>query len=104
MAQRDHGGVTAAREEPTVVGRVSLAHGANRQGIGYSYHWLIRALALIRKGEIDQARPWYDKAVASIEAQRKNRVEIEPTIETLRAEAAVLLGVAELPDDVFARP
>jgi tetratricopeptide (TPR) repeat protein len=61
-------------------------------GTGYSYHWLIRALALARKGEIDQARPWYDKAAASIESAKK-RIGIEPTIEILRAEAAALLDI-----------
>jgi hypothetical protein len=49
-------------------------------------------LALARKGEIDQARPWYYKAAASIESAKK-RTSIEPTIEILRAEAAALLDI-----------
>jgi superkiller protein 3 len=55
-------------------------------------HWRLRRLV--------EARQWYDKAVARMEKSRPG--DEEP--RRLRAEAGALMGLAELPADVFARP
>jgi tetratricopeptide (TPR) repeat protein len=58
------------------------------------------AMARWQLGQKEEARTWYDKAVAWME-------KIRPKDEGLlrfRAEAAALLGLSDLPADVFARP
>jgi tetratricopeptide (TPR) repeat protein len=58
------------------------------------------AMARWQLGQRDEARTWYDKAVAWI-----RRKELEnPELDRFRAEAATLLGLADLPADVIARP
>ena len=51
-------------------------------------------------GHADEARSWYAKAVAWTE---KNAPQNKELIR-FRAEAAALLGLSELPEDVFSRP
>jgi serine/threonine protein kinase/tetratricopeptide (TPR) repeat protein len=55
------------------------------------------AMAHWRFGHKDQARRWYDKAAAW---KPKNKFENEELLR-FRAEAAALLGLADLPADVF---
>jgi hypothetical protein len=55
-------------------------------------------MARWRLGQRDEARAWYDKAVAWME---KNQPKDEG-LRRFRAEAATLLGLADLPPDVFA--
>lgn len=61
---------------------------------------LFLAMACWRLGREDEARTWYGKAVARMEKDQPK----DPELARFRAEATVLLGVAELPADVFARP
>jgi serine/threonine protein kinase/tetratricopeptide (TPR) repeat protein len=58
------------------------------------------AMAHRQRGESDPALRWYHKAVAWMD---KNGPE-DDLLWRFRAEAAGLLGLADLPDDVFARP
>jgi serine/threonine protein kinase/Tfp pilus assembly protein PilF len=62
--------------------------------------WFFLAMAHWQFGERDQARDWYDRAV---EWMAKNRPR-DGKLKRFRAEAAALLGLADLPADVFARP
>jgi tetratricopeptide (TPR) repeat protein len=74
------------------------ALGKSRSPINVGSFFL--AMAHWQLGDRDQARAWYDKAVAWMD-------QYAPRDEQLlrfRAEAAALLGLNELPDDVFARP
>jgi tetratricopeptide (TPR) repeat protein len=58
------------------------------------------AMAHWQLGRKDRARTWYDWAVAWMDKNRPRDVELIQ----FRAEAAALLGRADLPADVFARP
>jgi len=49
------------------------------------------------------ARAEFDALVASVSSDVRGRALLDELLR-LRAEAAALLGVAELPADVFARP
>jgi tetratricopeptide (TPR) repeat protein len=51
-------------------------------------------------GHADEARAWYDKALAWME---KNGPK-DKQLLSLRAKAAALLGLSDLPADIFARP
>jgi tetratricopeptide (TPR) repeat protein len=76
------------------------------------YSWLFLAMAHHRRGHADKARRWLDRAEAAIDkAIGDHDRGTEPlqfqrrlTLALLRAEAAALLGLADLPADVFARP
>ena len=67
---------------------------------GDSLDWFFLAIAHWQLGDRGQARTWYDRAVAWMDRNRPNRVELT----RFRAEADALLGPNELPEDVFARP
>jgi tetratricopeptide (TPR) repeat protein len=54
--------------------------------------WLILALAHVRGGDRQQARAWYDKAVALMSRQPPGASELR---ERLRAEAAARLGITD---------
>jgi len=56
-------------------------------------------MAQRRLGDRDQARTWYDRAV---EWMDKNEPQ-DDELKRFRAEAAALLGLDDLPDDVFAQ-
>jgi tetratricopeptide (TPR) repeat protein len=58
------------------------------------------AMAHWQLGQKDQARDWHDKAVAWMV---KNRPKDEELLR-FRAEAAALMGLVDVPEDVFARP
>jgi serine/threonine protein kinase/tetratricopeptide (TPR) repeat protein len=73
----------------------SLAPDAN---LGFDGFFL--AMAHWQLGHKDEARTWYDKAVAGTEKNKPRELDLA----RFRAEAAALLGVADLPADVFARP
>jgi tetratricopeptide (TPR) repeat protein len=64
---------------------------------GWAHQWLVLAVAHARRGEMKQARAWYAKA-----ARERNTEPWSDPMHKLFAEAEVLLGLAELPDDVFA--
>jgi WD40 repeat protein/tetratricopeptide (TPR) repeat protein len=76
------------------------------------YGWLFLAMAHHRLGHADEAKRWLDRAAAAIDkAIADHGSGAEPlqlqrrlTLTLLRAEAAALLGLADLPADVFARP
>jgi tetratricopeptide (TPR) repeat protein len=65
-----------------------------------AFNGFFLALARWQLGQKNEARTWYDKAVVWME---KNRPKDEELLR-FRAEAAALLGLADLPADVFARP
>jgi serine/threonine protein kinase/Tfp pilus assembly protein PilF len=65
-----------------------------------AFNGLFLAMARWQLGQRYEACTWYDKAVAWI-----RRKELEnPELDRFRAEAATLLGLADLPADVIARP
>jgi tetratricopeptide (TPR) repeat protein/tRNA A-37 threonylcarbamoyl transferase component Bud32 len=73
----------------------ALSPGANAASRGFFLamsHWRLRRSV--------EARKWYDKAVARMEKDRPG--DQQP--HRFRAEAQALMGLAELPADVFARP
>jgi tetratricopeptide (TPR) repeat protein len=74
---------------------MALGHGD-----GYAFDWFFLAMAHWRLGHSDEARTWYERAAAWMEKNRPKDLELS----RFRAEAAALLGLADLPDDVFARP
>jgi len=61
------------------------------------------AMARWQLGQTDEARAWYDKAAAWMENKAPNIPDLVDLVR-FRAEAAALLGVADLPADVFAWP
>jgi serine/threonine protein kinase/tetratricopeptide (TPR) repeat protein len=65
-----------------------------------AYDGLFLAMAHWQLGHADEARTWYDRSVAWMEQRDPKNEELV----RFRAEAAALLGLADLPDDVFARP
>jgi serine/threonine protein kinase/tetratricopeptide (TPR) repeat protein len=69
---------------------------------GDAIDWFFLAMAHWRLGRRNEARDWYDKA-AAWDAKNLGRPEKEELLG-FRAEAAALLGVVDLPEDVFARP
>jgi superkiller protein 3 len=69
---------------------------------GDAFTWFFLAMAYWRLGHNDEARAWYDKAVAS-DAKSLPQPDDEE-LRRFRAEAAALLGVIDMPADVFARP
>jgi tetratricopeptide (TPR) repeat protein len=66
----------------------------------FAFNGFFLAMAHGKLGHNDEARAWYDKAVAWM---AKNKPKDDELIG-FRAEAAALLGLTELPADVFARP
>jgi hypothetical protein len=58
------------------------------------------AMAHWQLGETEEARRWYDRAVAWMD---KNLTQ-DDELKRFRAEAEALMGIAALPADVFARP
>jgi len=67
---------------------------------GNSFAWFFLAMAHWQLGVEDQACKWYGRAVRWMET---NKPQDEDLLR-LRDEAAALLGLANLPADVFARP
>jgi serine/threonine protein kinase/tetratricopeptide (TPR) repeat protein len=65
-----------------------------------SFDTFFLAMAHWRLGAQDEARTWYDRAVAWMDRNQPKNDELK----RFRAEAAALLGLADLPDDVFAPP
>jgi serine/threonine protein kinase/tetratricopeptide (TPR) repeat protein len=55
---------------------------------GWAFHWVVLALAHARRGEMDRARAWYDKARPAIEGGKG----LYDTPRWLIAEAVSLLG------------
>jgi tetratricopeptide (TPR) repeat protein len=66
------------------------------------YDWFHLAMAHWKLGHNDEARAWYDKAVAW-KARNLSPFPVE-NLRRHRAEAEALMGLADLPADVFARP
>jgi tetratricopeptide (TPR) repeat protein len=66
------------------------------------YDWFHLAMAYWKLGHNDEARAWYDKAVAW-KARNLTPFPVE-NLRRHRAEAEALMGLADLPADVFARP
>jgi tetratricopeptide (TPR) repeat protein len=66
------------------------------------FAWYFLAMAYWQLGQKDEARACYDKAVAWKE--RNLPWPLNEDLLRLRAEAEALMGLAELPADVFARP
>jgi len=83
IAQYRAGDPTAAIE--SLHKTMELANGGDAQ------QWLFLAMAHWQKGDRLQARQWYDKAVAWIEANRPANEEYD----RFRAEAAEVLGKPE---------
>lgn len=69
---------------------------------GEAFDWFFLAMAHWRLGHNDEARAWYDKATAW-DAKNLPQPENED-LRRFQAEAAALLGVIDVPGDVFARP
>jgi tetratricopeptide (TPR) repeat protein len=65
-----------------------------------AFNGFFLAMAHWQVGQKDKARTWYDEAVAWMEKNQPKDLELI----RFRAEAAALLGLDDLPDDVFARP
>jgi serine/threonine protein kinase/tetratricopeptide (TPR) repeat protein len=65
-----------------------------------AFNGFFLAMAHWQLGHAGEAHAWYDKAVAWME---KNRPKDEELLG-FRAEAAALMGVVDMPEDVFARP
>jgi tetratricopeptide (TPR) repeat protein len=93
-------GVALYRAEAAKEAVQPLSRSVEMNSGGAVKIWFFLAMALSRAGDRDQARLWYDKATGWME---KNGPK-DPRLLRLRAEAAALLGVPELPADVFARP
>jgi len=69
----------------------SLGAGAQATELrkeGEAYVWFLQDMAHWQKGEKDEARKWFDKAVASTKEKGPRNVELRQ----FWAEAAVLLG------------
>jgi len=58
---------------------------------GNANHWIFLAMALERRGEHEEARQWFDKAVEWMAKQEFP----DPDLPRYRAEAAALLGIQE---------
>jgi serine/threonine protein kinase/Tfp pilus assembly protein PilF len=69
-------------------------------GRGESFNTFFLAMAHWQLGDKEEARRWYDRAVAWMDTNQPQDDEMK----RFRAEAAALLGRADLPDDVFAPP
>jgi tetratricopeptide (TPR) repeat protein len=67
---------------------------------GGGYDWFFLAMAFARRGDRNQARKWYDKAVAWMDVLSP----LDPELRRFRDEAAALLGKADLPPELFAWP
>jgi tetratricopeptide (TPR) repeat protein len=65
-----------------------------------AFNDLFLAMAQWQLGQRDKARAWYDKAVVWMETKERGNRELV----RFRAEAASLLGMDNVPEDVFARP
>jgi tetratricopeptide (TPR) repeat protein len=65
----------------------AAAENASRVRRDAPQAWLILALSHARRGDPEQARPWYEKAARSLDQHPGF-----PTTRCLRAEAAELLG------------
>jgi Flp pilus assembly protein TadD len=74
---------------------VALAHDNQ-----LAFNGFFLAMARSQLGQKGEARTWYDKAVAWMEKNAPRDLELV----CFRAEAAALLGLADLPADVFAGP
>jgi serine/threonine protein kinase/tetratricopeptide (TPR) repeat protein len=66
----------------------------------FAFNGFFLAMAHWKLGHNDEARAWYDRAVAWMAKNKSRNVELIG----FRAEAVALLGLTELPADVFARP
>jgi hypothetical protein len=69
---------------------------------GRSINWFFLAMAHWKLGHNHEARAWYDKA-AAWDAKNLPQPKKEE-LRRFRAEAEALMGLADLPADVFARP
>jgi serine/threonine-protein kinase len=71
-----------------------------------AFNGLFLAMARWQLGHKQEARTWYDKAVTWIEKNTPldRNGPFDKEVLRFRAEAAALLGVIDVPDDVFARP
>jgi serine/threonine protein kinase len=67
---------------------------------GRAYNGFFLAMACWQLEKRDQARTWYDRAIESMHKYQLKNDELKQ----FRAEAAALLGVTDLPADVFAWP
>ena len=85
---------TARRPSPRWRSRWSSS-GADTE----SFNTFFLAMAHWQLGEKEEARDWYDRAVAWMD---KNDPQYE--LKRFRAEAEALLGLGDLPADVFAPP
>jgi tetratricopeptide (TPR) repeat protein len=75
---------------------VALEKSSELRGNGDrgSFDWFFLAMAHCRLGDREQARTWYDKAVARMDKSWRNPQE-EEELKRFRAEAAALLGIKE---------
>ncbi len=71
------------------------------EGLARSFEWLVLAPIHARRGKMASAHEAYSRAV---KRQDEHPHPWEGDFEIIRAEAAALLGLAESPADVFARP
>ena len=67
---------------------------------GDAFDWLFLAMAHWQSGDKEKARTWYTQAIEEMEKDKSQ----EDGLKQFRAEAAALLGVTELPADVFSGP
>ncbi|MSR60201.1 MAG: tetratricopeptide repeat protein [Planctomycetaceae bacterium] len=81
--------------ERSEIGAMPSIHVANLEG-GRAYAWYFRAMTCFELGQADEARHWYDKAVAETAKSLEDKGTSwnrRLTLELLRAESARLLGV-----------
>jgi tetratricopeptide (TPR) repeat protein len=62
--------------------------------------WFYLAMAHWKLGHNDEARAWYDRSIAWMDKNQPNDDELK----RWRAEAEALMGLTDLPEDIFARP
>jgi serine/threonine protein kinase/tetratricopeptide (TPR) repeat protein len=72
-----------------------------RRGKDDCFDSVVQALIHARRGELDKARAWFDRAARE---NGRNNAGTGRGYEEVRDEVAALLGTNELPADVFARP
>jgi tetratricopeptide (TPR) repeat protein len=95
-------GVAYYRAEDWKASVAALKKAMELSNGGDASDWFFLAMAHWRLGHHDEARAWYDKA-AAWKAKDLPQSENEE-LRRFRVETEALMGLAELPADVFTRP